>query len=301
MGYRNIKIDRNVQWHIKNQQLMLGESDACSFPLEDIDTILIENNSVKLSAYMLQKFASLGIAVYICDEKHMPNAVVLPMVRHSRHFRILKAQINLGKPLQKRLWQQIVWKKIENQAECLKLSGKADSDKLSAMAEEVQSGDKTHVESKAAAFYFNRLFGPGFSRGEDHIINSALNYGYAIVRGMIARDLICYGFEPSIGLFHKSELNSFNLADDLIETFRPIVDLYVASKFSYEDKNAPLTSETKRDIYRLITFDMLISKEHHTISNCVEKMVASLSTSMQEEKNVLKLPTLIALQEHRYE
>lgn len=301
MGYRNLKIESNIPWHIKNQQLILREDDTHSVPLEDIDTILIENNSVKLSAYMLQKFAELGIAVYVCDDKHMPNAVVLPMVRHSRHFRILKAQMSLGKPLQKRLWQQIVCRKIENQAECLKLAGKSDSNKLYSMAKEVQSGDNTHVESKAAALYFNRLFGPCFSRGEDHILNSVLNYGYAILRGMIARDLICYGFEPSIGLFHKSELNSFNLADDLIETFRPVVDLYAASKFTYEDKDAILTPEIKRDIYRLVNYDVLIASERHTISNSVEKVVASLSTSIQEQKNVLKLPTLIALQEHRYE
>lgn len=301
MGYRNLKIDSGIQWHIKNQQLLLGENDVFSFPLEDIDTIMIENQSVKLSAYMLQKFAEFGIAVYVCDEKHMPNVVVLPMLRHSRHFRILKAQMKLGKPLQKRLWQQIICRKIENQAECLKLTGKEGYETLYSMVKEVQSGDKTHVESKAAAFYFSKLFGMGFSRGEDHIINSSLNYGYAIIRGMIARDIVCYGFEPSLGLFHKSELNSFNLADDLIEPFRPIIDLYVASRFSYEDKYEPMTPELKREIYRLMNCDMLLSGEHHMISNCVDKVVASLSTSMQEEKNVLKLPTLIALQEHRYE
>ena len=102
MGYRNLKIDSSVQWHIKNSQLILGEGDY-SFSLEDIDTILIENQGVKLSAYMLQQFARYGIAVYVCDEKHMPNTVILPMLRHSRHLRILKAQMNLGKPLQKRL------------------------------------------------------------------------------------------------------------------------------------------------------------------------------------------------------
>lgn len=301
MGYRNLKIESSIKWHIKNQQLLLGEDGSCSFPLEDIDTILIENQTVKLSAYMLQEFAKQGIGVYVCDEKHMPNAVVLPLLKHGRHFRILKAQIALGKPLQKRLWQQIVCQKIENQAECLRLLDKQGSDTLFAMSKEVQSGDKTHVEAKAAAYYFSSLFGKEFTRGEDHIINSALNYGYAIIRGMIARELICYGFEPAIGLFHKSELNSFNLADDMIETFRPLVDLYVAKRFDYDEKQNVLTPEIKREIYRLINYDMLIADEHHTVSNCVEKAVASLSTSIQESKNVLKLPVLIELQEHRYE
>ncbi len=301
MGYRNLKIDSNIQWQIKNQQLVLGTDGEISFPLEDIDTILIENQSVKLTAYMLQAFAEKGIALYVCDERHMPNGVLIPMLRHSRHYRILKAQMNLGKPLQKRLWQQIVCQKVENQAQCLKLAQKEGWESLYAMVREVQSGDRTHVEAKAAAYYFSCLFGKGFSRGEEHIINSALNYGYAIIRGLIARELVCYGFEPSIGLFHKSELNRFNLADDMIESFRPLVDLFVASRFTYDDWLIALSPEIKRDLYRLVNYDMLIGNEHHTLSNCVEKAVASLSTSLQDEANKLKLPMLIELQEHRYE
>ena len=300
MGYRNLKIDSNIQWRIQNQQLRLEAGQEVSIPLEDIDTILIENHAVKLTAFMLQKFAELGIAVYVCDEKHMPNAVVLPMLRHSRHYRLLKAQMNLAKPLQKRLWQQVVVRKIENQAECLKLSQREGSEKLYAMAKEVQSGDKTHVEAKAAAYYFSCLFGKRFSRGDDCLVNSALNYGYAILRGMIARELICYGFEPAIGLFHKSELNSFNLADDMIEPFRPLIDLFAASRFCPEQVEA-LTPGDKRELYSLVNYDMEIANETHMVSNCVEKAVASLSTSLQEEKIGLKLPKLILLQEHRYE
>ena len=94
------------------------------------------------------------------------------------------------------------------------------SEELMKMCKEVQSGDRTHVEAKAAAFYFKSLYGLGFSRGNDHIINAALNYGYAIVRGLIARSIVCYGLEPSIGVFHHSELNNFNLADDMIDQMR---------------------------------------------------------------------------------
>lgn len=300
MGYRNLKIDSNVKWNIKNQQLVIDAGNDISFPLEDIDSIMIENQTVKVSAYMLQKFAEMGIAVYVCDDKHMPNAVILPMLRHSRHYRILKAQMNLGKPLQKRLWQQIVIRKIENQAECLRICGKKGVDVLLAMAREVQSGDRTHVEAKAAALYFGNLFGKTFSRGEDSKMNAALNYGYAVIRGMIARELVCYGFEPSIGLFHRSELNSFNLADDVIEPFRPLVDLYTATGIVQDDFPV-LTSDNKKSLYKLVNFDMLIGNEYHMVSNCIEKTVASLSTSIQDGNNVLKLPKLTTLQEHRYE
>jgi len=269
--------------------------------LEDINSILIENHSVMVSAYMLQKFADLGIALYVCDEKHLPNGVLLPLVRHSRHYKLLKCQMEISKPLQKRLWQQIVIQKVRNQSLCLKLSGRTGDTELQKMCKEVQSGDRTHVEAKAAAFYFRNLFGPEFSRGEEHIINAALNYGYAIVRGMIARSLVCYGMEPSIGLFHRSELNSYNLADDFIEPFRPIVDLYVASKFDMSESSHALTPEIKRELYGIVNFEMQIKGEKRILSNCVDGMAASYSSVLQDKCEMLSLPELIQLQVHSYE
>lgn len=256
MGFRNIKIDSHVKLSIKNQQLNIETDIARQIPLEDINCIIIENQTVTVSAYLLQKMADMGIAVYVCDEKHLPNAVLLPMVRHSRHFKILKYQIEAGKPLQKRLWQQIVVQKIRNQALCLAYLELDGSEELMKMCKEVQSGDRTHVEAKAAAFYFKSLYGLGFSRGNDHIINAALNYGYAIVRGLIARSIVCYGLEPSIGVFHHSELNNFNLADDMIEPFRPLVDLYVAQNYDIAEIDSDLTPERKRGIFGIINYDM---------------------------------------------
>lgn len=298
MGYRNIKIDSNIPIHIKNQQLVLGEATH-TFALEDIDSILIENQTVKLSTYFLQKAAEYGIAIYVCDDKHMPNAVLLPLVRHSRHYRVLKCQMALSKPLQKRLWQQLICQKVTNQAECLRLALGTGHEELENMVKEIQSGDRTHVEAKAAAYYFRCLFGRDFSRADDTIVNAALNYGYAIIRGMIARSLVCYGFEPSIGLFHRSEVNSFNLADDLIEPFRPVVDLYVARHISVEETE--LTSAMKRELYNLVNYEMLLNGEKHSLSNCIDKVIAGLSTSIQEQKLSMKVPQLIELREHRYE
>lgn len=301
MGFRNIKIDSNVKMHIKNQQLLIDNGQEVSIPLEDINCILIENQAVMLSTYFLQKLAVYGIALYVCDEKHLPNAVVLPMVKHSRHFKILKHQISVGKPLQKRLWQQIVIQKIRNQALCLQLLGKEESAELMRMCREVQSGDRTHVEAKAAAFYFRVLYGLGFSRGDDNIVNSALNYGYAIVRGIIARSIVCYGLEPSIGIFHHSELNNYNLADDMIEVFRPLVDLYVSRKFDVSEVDSALTPETKRDLFGIINFDMSMKGEKRIVSNCIDILVASYSSALQGNREELDLPELMELQVHSYE
>lgn len=301
MGFRNIKIDSHVKLSIKNQQLYIEADILRQIPLEDINCIIIENQTVTVSAYLLQKMADMGITVYVCDEKHLPNAVLLPMVRHSRHFKILKYQIETGKPLQKRLWQQIVVRKIRNQALCLAYLDLDGSEELMKMCKEVQSGDRTHVEAKAAAFYFKSLYGLGFSRGNDHVINSALNYGYAIVRGLIARSIVCYGLEPSIGVFHHSELNNFNLADDMIEPFRPLVDLYVAQNYDIAEIDSDLTPERKRGIFGIINYDMDMKGEKRIISNCIDMLVASYSGALQGKRSDLELPELMQLQVHSYE
>lgn len=301
MGFRNIKIDSHVKLSIKNQQLYIETDILRQIPLEDINCIIIENQTVTVSAYLLQKMADMGITVYVCDEKHLPNAVLLPMVRHSRHFKILKYQIEAGKPLQKRLWQQIVVRKIRNQALCLAYLDLDGSEELMKMCKEVQSGDRTHVEAKAAAFYFKSLYGLGFSRGNDHVINSALNYGYAIVRGLIARSIVCYGLEPSIGVFHHSELNNFNLADDMIEPFRPLVDLYVSQNYDVAEIDSDLTPQRKRDIFGIINYDMDVKGEKRIISNCIDMLVASYSSALQGKRSDLELPELMQLQVHSYE
>lgn len=301
MGFRNIKIDSHVKLSIKNQQLYIETDILRQIPLEDINCIIIENQTVTVSAYLLQKMADMGITVYVCDEKHLPNAVLLSMVRHSRHFKILKYQIEAGKPLQKRLWQQIVVRKIRKQALCLAYLDLDGSEELMKMCKEVQSGDRTHVEAKAAAFYFKSLYGLGFSRGNDHVINSALNYGYAIVRGLIARSIVCYGLEPSIGVFHHSELNNFNLADDMIEPFRPLVDLYVAQNYDIAEIDSDLTPERKRGIFGIINYDMDMKGEKRIISNCIDMLVASYSSALQGKRSDLELPELMQLQVHSYE
>ncbi len=300
MGYRNIKIESSIGLHIKNSQLIIGDKGV-SFPLEDINCVLIENQSVTVSSYMLQEFAKNEIALYVCDEKHLPNAVLLPLVKHSRHFKMLTRQIEVGKPLIKRLWQQIIVCKIKNQALCLKEMGLDGYDKLLAMTKEVQSGDKTHVEAKAAAYYFRALYGDEFTRDSECIINSAMNYAYAIIRGLIARSIVCYGLEPSLGMFHHSELNSFNLADDLIEVFRPLVDLYVASHFDIAEVDSDLTPQIKRDLFNIINYDMSVKGDKRIISNCIDMLVYSYSGAIQGNRTDLELPELIPLQVHSYE
>ena len=301
MGYQNLIIQGKADLSIKDSQLVIETGEVAKIPIEDINSLMIENLATTVSAYMLQSLADEGVAVYVCNRQHIPNTVVLPLNKHSRHYAMLKKQIELGKPLQKRLWQRLVAQKIHNQARCLEINGLDGYEDLYRMKKEVQSGDSSHVESKAAAFYFNHLFGAGFSRGEEHVVNAALNYGYAIVRGLIARSVVNYGFEPSIGLFHRSEQNAFNLADDLIEPFRPVVDLLVFTYFSYDDDDIGLNHERKMRLVNVMNLDVLVRSEKHILSHAIDMEVASLNSSFLDKEERLVLPELMNLQEHSYE
>ena len=155
----------------------------------------------------------------------------------------------MTKPMQKRLWQSVVMTKIRNQAKCLELLDRPGSGDLLELARSVRSGDANNCEASAAAQYFPTLFGQGFTRDTNCLSNAALNYGYAILRGAVARNLAVHGIEPCLGIFHHSELNQFNLADDLMEPYRPLIDLYVAS--SVKDKAEDLTPKMKQSLFNL--------------------------------------------------
>lgn len=298
MQFRNLFISSGYELTIKNNQLTIGTEDL-TFPLEDINSIVVENARVTLSAGLLQRLANNEVAVYFCDEKHLPSAVLLPIVKHSRHFKLLKEQIDCSKPLYKQFWQSIVEKKVQNQAKCLELLNIPGAMTLYEMAKEIRSGDTTNVEAKAAAFYFKRVFGESFHRSDESYTNALLDYGYAVIRGLIARTIVAYGFEPSIGIWHKNELNSFNLADDLIEPYRPLVDLYVASFFS--DESTEISSYDRKLMVRMMNYDMKIEGQKRILKNCIDITVSSLTSSLSHSKNQLKLPDLFGLSEHLYE
>jgi CRISPR-associated protein Cas1 len=206
----------------------------------------------------------------------------------------------MPKPIIKRMWQDIVKRKIENQAFVLKYLGYIrEYEELINMKESVLSGDSTNVEARAAALYFKTIFGEGFTRRDDnYFYNSALNYGYAIVRGMISRSLVMYGFEPAIGIFHHNQLNSFNLSDDIIECFRPLVDLYIFINIKAADE---LDSKNKRKIYNVINSMIILDGKLFNTQIAIENVIKSLATSFEKKENLIKLPTLCDLKEYRYE
>ena len=264
MEYRNIFLANPARLSVRRAQLVIEQAEAYTIPLEDISTILIESPQVTLTARAASALATHGVTVFFCDEKHMPCCQLLPINQFCRQRKLLTAQCEIGKPLQKQLWQQIVIQKIRNQARCLELAGRSGSEELRRLAGRVLSGDPDNREAVAAALYFPALFGNGFSRGTEDSRNAALNYGYAILRGGIARNLVMHGLEPCIGLHHHSELNQFNLADDLIEPFRPVVDLFVAKHA--EEWGEDLSTAQKAQLLNITNY-MVKQAEMYALSD----------------------------------
>lgn len=298
MAFKNLFIESNVKLSVKNEQLVILKDEKYTVPLEDINSICIDSLRTNITTYTLSKIVEHDIILYVCDEKHLPKGMLLSVNNYSRKLRNLKRQLEMPKPIIKRMWQTIVRQKIENQALVLKELELYDAyNELIIIRDKVLSGDSTNMEAIAAAIYFKSIFGKEFSRKNTDFYNSCLNYGYAIIRGMIARSLVMYGFEPSLGLFHHNQLNAFNLADDIIECFRPLVDLYILKNVKIKEE---LDSETKKMIYSVINTLMLIDGKSYNIQTAIENVVKSLATSFENKSNSIKLPILNGLKEYRY-
>lgn len=299
MAFRNLYIQSDVHLKIKDEQAFIQKNEeSYTVPLEDINCICIESQRTNISTYALKKFVEHDIVLYICDEKHLPTGILIGTNNYSRQLKNIKMQFECSKPLNKRIWQDIINVKVKNQSETLRILNNNNYKRLLDMQKGITSGDSNNVEAKAASFYFRELFGSRFNRKVDCIENACLNYGYAIIRGMIARTLIMYGFEPAIGIFHHNQLNNFNLADDFIECFRPVVDLYVLMNCDLKQKY--LLSKDKQKIFNIVNSLVLMDGKKFNIQGAIEYMIKSYSTSINKKENLIKLPYLIELEEYRY-
>ena len=299
MEFRSVFVSNPAQLSVRRGQLVIRQEEERSVPMEDLSALLLESRAVSITTAALQELTDHGVTVYLCDETHLPAALVLPMNRHSRQFKLLKGQIAMRRPTQKRVWQGVVMSKISNQARCLSLLGKDEAEELRALADQVRSGDPDNWEAVAAARYFPALFGAGFTRGEECRVNAALNYGYAILRGAVARHLVIRGLEPCLGIFHHSELNRFNLADDLMEPYRPLVDLYVASHVP--DDEGDLTPAIKQQLFQLSHYLVEQGGKQFRAISAIGRMADSFSRIVQSGEGQLELPHLLPLQLGRYE
>lgn len=301
MTWHSILIGKPARLSLRQKHLLIEQEDSIPVPLEDIAVIVIEAREVVLTAPLLSALAQNGITLLTCDEQFLPCGQWLPFAQYHRSLKILKQQMNMTVPQKKQLWQQIVKQKIHNQAWLLNHSGHdIAANRLNALACGVKSGDKDFHESQAAAVYFAVLFGKQFTRTQQNAINGSLNYGYSIMRSAIARALVQYGFLPALGIHHCSELNAFNLADDLIEPYRPLIDL-----FAYEHANKlpeNLDTTWKSRLIGLLHHQISLDGKTYSVLAAIERTVQSFQAALMErEANLLKLPEILSLKVHDYE
>lgn len=230
-AFKTAIIANDAKLHLKQNHLHITQSDnEANLYLKDLAFIILESPQITLTSALLSAVADSKIVLLTCDESHLPNGVFMPFLAHFQASQIAKEQIAVKEQTKAILWQKIVQNKIRNQAFVLSRIGhKKASDELLELAKVVRLNDSSFVESRAAALYFKTLFGIDFSRNDLCFTNSALNYGYAIVRAAVVRAVCISGLLAWFGIRHANAFNPFNLCDDIIEPFRAFVDMRVLS------------------------------------------------------------------------
>ncbi|SFI85108.1 type II CRISPR-associated endonuclease Cas1 [Nitrosomonas sp. Nm34] len=300
MAWRSIMISRPARLRREHYSLAIDQEQTAFVPFEDIAVIVLNHREITLTHPVLSACAEYGISLFATGTTHHPSGVFLPFLPHSRATRWLRLQLNLPRPAAKQAWAAIIRRKIANQATCLRLTNRDGAGRLESYERRVRSGDNDNLEGLAAAFYFTQLFGKDFRRNQIHFVNAALDYGYAVMRGTIARALVAHGLHPSLGLFHASEQNAFNLADDIIEPFRPLVDMFTANLPIPDD--GVLQPETKAALINLLNVDVLMPRGKMSVLSSIEHTIESLARLYDgNDKTCLELPDLIELEPHRLE
>ncbi len=297
MGWRTVVITKPSKISIENDQLKYAPIDGkvIKVPIDDISVIILEVHQVAITSALMSRLTESNIVLFTCDKTHTPNGVFIPFHQHSRYTQVAHKQIEWSEPFKKRVWQQIVSAKILNQSQTLAYMEKDKVKQLQKYAKNVKSGDSTMIESSSARIYFTALFGKFNRRDESDWRNSALNYGYALIRGAISRSLAAHGFLPAFGLFHHNELNAFNLSDDMIEPYRAFVDVVVSEHYEafIELPNTRFMPEHKVELYQLFTMKTMIDSISTTLLNSIEVCVASLmNATLEKDVKLLKLPYL---------
>lgn len=227
-------------------------------PIEDIGFVVLEDQQTSVTLPLLNALSDNNVAVIFCGENRMPNAMLMNLDANKTQGESYRVQIEASEPLKKGLWKQIVEAKIRNQAALLRKLGR-DGDKLKPCYMNVKSGDADNREGVAAKLYWSELFGAGFIRSREGVPpNNLLNYGYTILRAAVARSIMGSGLFPAFGIFHRNRYNSFPLADDLMEPYRPYVDEVVYNLHTQGCKQ--LTKEVKGELLRVLFADARFDK-----------------------------------------
>lgn len=291
MNRRIIEIADRGQYLSTHRGFMVvnkGKEERGRVPLADIEVLMLTSQGNSLSTNLIHALLEQNAMIVFCGPNFQPAGMVWPTAPHHLHTQRLQLQIGATVPLKKRLWQNLVQAKIGCQAEVLNFFGLPDAD-LITLTKQVGSGDPKNCEAQAARRYWPTLMGKEFRR-DPRIegINSLLNYGYSVLRSATARALAGSGLHPSLGIHHHNQSNSFCLADDLMEPFRPLVDWTV--KQLADEESIEMVPEIKKRLAGILKIDLETSRGRSPVSNCLLKLAQSLVSSFTERKPGLDLP-----------
>ena len=263
-------------------------------PIEDIGVLVLDNKQITVTSGVLEALLENNCAVITCDSKSMPVGLMLPLYGNTTQNERFRHQLDASLPLKKQLWQQTIKVKIENQAAVLKKYAGSEIRCMKVWASEVKSGDSENMEARAAAYYWKNLFSiDGFTRDREGIPpNNLLNYGYAILRAIVARGLVSSGLLPTLGVHHHNRYNAYCLADDIMEPYRPYVDELVCQIVESGMEYEVLTKEIKGRLLTIPTLEVTISGKRSPLMVAVGQTTASLYKCFSGELRKISYPEM---------
>ena len=263
-------------------------------PIEDIGVLVLDNKQITVTSGVLEALLENNCAVITCDSKSMPVGLMLPLYGNTTQNERFRHQLDASLPLKKQLWQQTIKVKIENQAAVLKKCAGEEIRCMKVWASDVKSGDSDNMEARAAAYYWKNLFPiNGFTRDREGIPpNNLLNYGYAILRAVVARGLVSSGLLPTLGIHHHNRYNAYCLADDIMEPYRPYVDELVHEIVTSGTDYEVLTKELKGKLLTIPTLEVVISGKRSPLMVAVGQTTASLYKCFSGELRKISYPEM---------
>jgi len=291
---RTVAIDNPSKLSVQDSQLTIEQNGDVvgKIPIEDIGVLIIDHPAVLYTHIAITALVENNAAVVFSAKNHHPAGLLLPLDTNSVQSERFRHQIETRQPIKKRLWQLTVQAKIKNQANLLTKYG-IENERLSTLIKKVKSGDPQNIEAQAARFYWPRIFGKKFRRDRRGLPpNNFLNYGYMILRAAVARSLVSSGLLPTLGIHHCNRYNAYCLADDIMEPFRPFVDLTVLKILKKFDAVEDLTPEIKKVLLCILTQTVSYNDQARPLMVGLHQTTASIYRCFSGEQKTIDYPVL---------
>jgi CRISPR-associated protein Cas1 len=296
LSLRNAQLVIKLPEVVKNDTLpdRMKQQSEVTKPIEDIGVVVFDNKQITITSGVLEALLENNCAVITCDSRSMPVGLMLPLYGNTTQNERFREQLDASLPLKKQLWQQTIKTKIENQAAVLKSCANKEIRNMKAWAADVKSGDPDNQEARAAAYYWKNLFDiPDFTRDREGIPpNNLLNYGYAILRAVVARGLVTSGLLPTLGIHHHNRYNAYCLADDIMEPYRPYVDKLVYEIVRSGVDYTELTKDLKGHLLAIPTIEVIISGKRSPLMVAVAQTTSSLYKCYSGELRKIAYPEM---------